>query len=78
MLGFKKVGDSVFNEEDGVWRTIGGRRVFIRTGQKLSDAMKESGKFNTQKQKYDDSNFKYLPEDDDEAYDKYYEMSDEC
>ena len=31
--------------EEGVWRTIGGRRVFIRTGQSLSDAMKESGKF---------------------------------
>lgn len=32
-------------ELDGVWRTIGGRRVFIRNGQSLSDAMKESGKF---------------------------------
>ena len=31
--------------EDGVWRTIGGRRVFIKDGQSLSDAMKESGKF---------------------------------
>lgn len=31
--------------EDGVWRTIGGRRVFIKEGQSLSDAMKESGKF---------------------------------
>lgn len=34
-------------ELDGVWRTIGGRRVFIRNGQSLSDAMKESGKFKT-------------------------------
>lgn len=34
-----------FDDSDGVWRTIGGRRVFIRTGQSLSDAMKESGKF---------------------------------
>ena len=34
-----------FKDEDGVWRTIGGRRVFIRKGQSLSDAMKESGKF---------------------------------
>lgn len=33
--------------ENGVWRTIGGRRVFIRTGQSLSDAMKDSGKFKT-------------------------------
>ena len=36
-----------FNENEGVWRTIGGRRVFIRTGQSLSDAMRESGKFKT-------------------------------
>ena len=35
-----------YDKEEGVWRTIGGRRVFIRTGQSLSDAMKESGKFN--------------------------------
>lgn len=34
-----------YNSEDGVWRTIGGRRVFIRTGQSLSSAMRESGKF---------------------------------
>jgi hypothetical protein len=31
--------------EDGVWRTISGRRVFIKEGQSLSDAMKNSGKF---------------------------------
>ena len=37
----------IFNENEGVWRTIGGRRVFIRTGQRLSDAMRESGKFKT-------------------------------
>lgn len=29
----------------GVWRTIGGRRVFIKDGQDLSTAMKESKKF---------------------------------
>jgi len=34
-----------YEDEDGVWRTIGGRRVFIRNGQSLSEAMKESGKF---------------------------------
>lgn len=33
------------NEEDGVWRTVGGRRIFIRKGQNLSEAMIESGKF---------------------------------
>jgi len=34
-----------YDNENGVWRTIGGRRVFIRNGQSLADAMKESGKF---------------------------------
>jgi hypothetical protein len=29
----------------GVWRTVGGRRIFIKDGQSLSDAMKASGKF---------------------------------
>lgn len=29
----------------GVWRTIGGRRIFIKDGQSLTEAMKESGKF---------------------------------
>lgn len=31
--------------DKGVWRTIGGRRVFIKNGQDLSTAMRESGKF---------------------------------
>ncbi len=34
-----------YSNTDGVWRTIGGRRVFIKTGQSLSEAMRESGKF---------------------------------
>lgn len=38
--------------EDGVWRTISGRRVFIKKGQSLTDAMRESGKFNN-------SNFRF-------------------
>lgn len=29
----------------GVWRTVGGRRIFIKDGQDLETAMKESGKF---------------------------------
>lgn len=33
------------NDIGGVWRTIGGRRVFIKDGKSLSEAMKESGKF---------------------------------
>lgn len=35
--------------EDGVWRTVGGRRIFIKDGQSLSDAMKKSGKFKLEK-----------------------------
>lgn len=35
----------------GVWRTIGGRRVFIKDGQSLDDAMKESGKFKDKEDK---------------------------
>lgn len=31
--------------ENGVWRTVGGRRIFIKDGQSLTDAMKNSGKF---------------------------------
>ena len=33
------------NDIGGVWRTIGGRKVFIKKGQNLADAMRESGKF---------------------------------
>ena len=32
---------------EGVWRTIGGRRVFIEDGQSLEEAMQKSGKFAT-------------------------------
>lgn len=39
-----------YDEEDGVWRTVGGRRIFIKNGQSLSEAMKASGKFKTHKQ----------------------------
>lgn len=36
------------DEIGGVWRTFGGRRVFIKNGQDLATAMKESGKFKKQ------------------------------
>ena len=39
-------------EENGVWRTVGGRRIFIKEGQDLASAMKESGKF-SKKEKND-------------------------
>lgn len=31
--------------EGGVWRTISGRKVFIKDGESVSEAMKRSGKF---------------------------------
>lgn len=34
----------------GVWRTIGGRRVFIKDGEDLETAMKKSGKFDKNEQ----------------------------
>jgi len=43
------------DEQNGVWRTVGGRRVFIKDGQSLSDAMRESGKFPSAKSGSTDS-----------------------
>jgi len=34
-----------FNGKQGVWRTVGGRRIFIPDGDDLTTAMKNSGKF---------------------------------
>lgn len=34
-----------FDGHFGVWRTVGGRRIFIRDDESLEDAMKRSGKF---------------------------------
>lgn len=39
-------GDNM-GEDNGVWRTIRGRRVFIREGQSLTEAMERSGKFDS-------------------------------
>lgn len=38
----------------GVWRTIGGRRVFIKDGDDLQTAMKKSGKFKNNKNDEDE------------------------
>lgn len=38
-------GGLTMTDAGGVWRTISGRRVFIRDGQSLTDAMRDSGKF---------------------------------
>lgn len=42
-----------FNGKQGVWRTIGGRKVFIADGEDLPTAMKNSGKFNKKYTKED-------------------------
>ena len=34
----------------GVWRTVGGRRIFIKNGEDLGSAMKNSGKFKGKKE----------------------------
>lgn len=38
-----------YEETDGVWRTVRGRRIFIRKGEDLASAMKRSGKFDNLK-----------------------------
>ena len=43
--------------ENGIWRTVGGRRIFIKEGQELADAMKESGKFG--KKEIEQSNIEF-------------------
>lgn len=52
-------------EENGVWRTVGGRRIFIKEGQDLASAMKESGKFksNNRKQVEDKKDYNNLSEE---------------
>ena len=66
----------------GVWRTIGGRRIFIKDGENLSTAMKKSGKFKLAKKgnkektseneykKYENfgEEIKELEEDSDKVY----------
>jgi len=56
-------------DENGVWRTISGRRVFIKEGQSLSDAMRESGKFAAEKtpEYKPDEEYGKIPESPDKA-----------
>lgn len=62
-----------FDEEDGVWRTVGGRRIFIREGQSLSEAMKASGKFNSAKKR----NEKYETVKKDELLEKEKDLQED-
>lgn len=54
------------NNENGVWRTVGGRRIFIKKGQDLATAMRESGKFGNR-----ESRVKADIQDDIDAWRKY-------
>lgn len=61
------------DEIGGVWRTVGGRRIFIKDGQDLSSAMKESEKFNKSKKKVKDlktlnDQIKYIQDNQDKLY----------
>ena len=47
----------------GVWRTVGGRRIFIKDGQDLEDAMRESGKFENNNKKFDELKEKFKDEE---------------
>lgn len=65
------------NDLGGVWRTIGGRRVFIKNGQDLASAMKESGKFskknkdNNKAKEYKtlEEQIEYIKQDEDKIID---------
>ncbi len=48
----------------GVWRTVGGRRIFIKDGEDLETAMKKSGKFGKDKIKSEEQ----LEEEDRKIY----------
>lgn len=56
--------------DDGVWRTIAGRRVFIKEGQSLSEAMKNSGKFKMSK---DNIQSRLKKQFKNKAYEEYIE-----
>lgn len=76
-----------YDDVGGIWRTIGGRRVFIKTGQDLASAMRESGKFKNnfkkskigdkRDKKYDDYLDKYKDKSEGELRRIIYESNDE-
>lgn len=54
--------------DDGIWRTIAGRRVFIKNGQSLTEAMKNSGKFKMQKNDIQSRLKKQFKKDESKEY----------
>lgn len=55
-----------YNGKQGVWRTVGGRRIFIVDGEDLNKAMKDSGKFG-KKTLYHSSNSSFNEFDNEKA-----------
>lgn len=53
-----------FDEKDGVWRTISGRKVFIKDGESVESAMSRSGKFKGQMSRVEKNKSKYDKIDD--------------
>lgn len=67
-------------EEEGKWITLNGTHIFVKKGQNPMDAfIKQKGGKWKKPEKYEDT-FEYGVDEDneDDAYDKYVEMSDEC
>lgn len=57
----------------GVWRTVGGRRIFIKDGEDLATAMKKSGKFGNKKQEKEANN----KNENENEYKKYENFDEE-
>ncbi len=65
------------NDLGGVWRTVGGRHIFIKDGDDLATAMKKSGKYKFDKSKISENIVKTEVKDvtDEEALDEYCKSS---
>lgn len=59
-----------YKDDNGVWRTVGGRRIFIRDGEDLATAMKKSGKFNSKSNKKSGF-YNKLSKEEQKKYDDY-------
>lgn len=55
-----KNGYDFIDGYSGVWRTVGGRRIFIRDGEPLDVAMQRSGKFNMHPERKYDSDVNFI------------------
>lgn len=61
-----------YNGKKGIWRTVGGRRIFIAEGEDLATAMKNSGKFKDLKKKKE--TFDENKDKEDGEYEEYKKM----